>query len=160
MQSAGGNWYSRMARQRARFEVRSSRRRMTSRCSSFRRCWSSGVHWSGSERCGGSSTGTELHAKKANQASEQERPRRPEPPRALARRTTELLSRAASIYQRDLGIGRHGRCRRGEILRSGLPHGHWKATTLVAGLRRNGWVAPMLLDGPINRNAFVAMFAR
>ncbi len=51
---------------------------------------------------------------------------------------------------------RHGRCRHGERLRSGVPHGHWKTTTLVAGLRRTGMVAPMVLDGPINRDAFVA----
>ena len=51
---------------------------------------------------------------------------------------------------------RHGRCRRGERLRSGVPHGHWKTTTLVAGLRRTGMVAPMVLDGPINRDAFHA----
>lgn len=51
---------------------------------------------------------------------------------------------------------RHGRCRRGERLRSGVPHGHWKTTTLVAGLRRTGMVAPMVLDGPINRDAFIA----
>ena len=50
---------------------------------------------------------------------------------------------------------RHGRCRRGERLRSCVPHGHWKTTTLVAGLRRTGMVAPMVLDGPINRDAFV-----
>jgi transposase len=49
---------------------------------------------------------------------------------------------------------RHGRCRRGERLRSGVPHGHWKTTTLVAGLRRSGMVAPWVLDGPINRDAF------
>lgn len=51
---------------------------------------------------------------------------------------------------------RHGRCRRGERLRSGVPYGHWKTTTLIAGLRRTGMVAPMVLDGPINRDAFVA----
>ena len=51
---------------------------------------------------------------------------------------------------------RHCRCRRGERLRSGVPHGHWKTTTLVAGLRRTGMVAPMVLDGPINRDAFIA----
>lgn len=44
----------------------------------------------------------------------------------------------------------------GERLRSGVPHAEWKTTTLVAGLRRPGVVAPMVLDGPINRNAFVA----
>ena len=49
---------------------------------------------------------------------------------------------------------RHGRCRRGERLRAGVPFGHWKTTTLVAGLRRTGMVAPWVLDGPINRDAF------
>ena len=49
---------------------------------------------------------------------------------------------------------RHGRCRRGERLRVGVPHGHWKTTTFVAGLRRDGLVAPFVLDGPINRAAF------
>lgn len=32
----------------------------------------------------------------------------------------------------------------------GYPHGHRKTTTLVAGLRMTGMVAPMVLDGPIN----------
>jgi hypothetical protein len=44
----------------------------------------------------------------------------------------------------------HGRCARGERLRMGFPHGHRKTTTLVAGLRMTGMVAPMVLDGPIN----------
>jgi hypothetical protein len=48
---------------------------------------------------------------------------------------------------------RYGRCRRGERLRAGVPHRHWKTTTFVAGLRRTGMVAPMVLDGPINRDA-------
>jgi transposase len=48
----------------------------------------------------------------------------------------------------------HGRCRRGERLRVGVPHGHWKTTTFVAGLTTRGMVAPFVLDGPINRNAF------
>ena len=51
---------------------------------------------------------------------------------------------------------RHGRCRRGERLRSGVPHGHWKTTTLVAGLRRTGMVAPMVLDGSTNGDWFEA----
>ena len=51
---------------------------------------------------------------------------------------------------------RHGRCRRGERLRAGVPHGHWKTTTFVAGLRKTGMVAPMVLDGSINRDAFTA----
>ena len=44
----------------------------------------------------------------------------------------------------------HGRCAQGERLRMGFPHGHRKTTTLVAGLRLDGMVAPMVLDGPIN----------
>jgi transposase len=51
---------------------------------------------------------------------------------------------------------RHGRAPRGQRLRAGVPHGHWKTTTFVAGLRNNGIVAPFVLDGPINRNAFQA----
>ena len=51
---------------------------------------------------------------------------------------------------------RHGRCRRGERLRMSVPHGHWKTTTLIAGLRRTGLVAPMVLDGPINGEWFGA----
>jgi transposase len=35
-----------------------------------------------------------------------------------------------------------------------VPHGHWKTTTFVAGLRLDGIAAPFVLDGPINRTAF------
>jgi transposase len=48
----------------------------------------------------------------------------------------------------------HGRCRRGKRPRVGVPHGHWKTTTFVAGLTTRDMVAPFVLDGPINRNAF------
>lgn len=50
----------------------------------------------------------------------------------------------------------HGRAPRGERLRMGVPFGHWKTTTFVAGLRLSGIVAPMVLDGPINQRAFEA----
>jgi transposase len=49
---------------------------------------------------------------------------------------------------------RHGRCPRGERLRAGVPQGHWKTTTLVAALSTRGMIAPWVLDGPINRDAF------
>lgn len=54
----------------------------------------------------------------------------------------------------------HGRARRGERLRMGFPHGHRKTTTLVAGLRASGMVAPMVLDGPINGDWFEAYVAQ
>jgi transposase len=53
-----------------------------------------------------------------------------------------------------------GRARRGERLRAAVPHGHWKTTTFVAGLRQDGIVAPFVLDGPINRRAFETYVAR
>ena len=49
---------------------------------------------------------------------------------------------------------RYGRAPRGERLRAGVPHGHWKTTTFVAGLRRSGMVALWVLDGPMNGDAF------
>ena len=42
----------------------------------------------------------------------------------------------------------------------GVPPGHLKTTTLIAGLRLDGMVAPMLLDGPINGDWFEAYVAR
>jgi transposase len=51
---------------------------------------------------------------------------------------------------------RYGRAPRGQRLRLGIPHGHWKTTTFVAGLRKGGIIAPFVLDGPINREAFEA----
>jgi len=50
----------------------------------------------------------------------------------------------------------HGQSRRGQRLRAAIPHGHWKTTTFIAGLRNSGMVAPMVLDGPINGAAFQA----
>lgn len=49
---------------------------------------------------------------------------------------------------------RHGRAPRGQRLRVGIPHGHWKTTTFTAGLTLRGMIAPFVLDGPINRIAF------
>ena len=55
---------------------------------------------------------------------------------------------------------RRGRSPRGERLRSGVPHGHWKTTTFVAGLRLSDIAAPFVLDGPIDRNAFEIYVAK
>jgi transposase len=45
---------------------------------------------------------------------------------------------------------KNGRALRGEQLRASIPHGHWKTTPFVTGLRLSGLTAPMVLDGPIN----------
>jgi transposase len=44
---------------------------------------------------------------------------------------------------------RHGRAPRGQRLRCSVPHGHWKTTTFIGGLRLNGMTAPMVVDGPM-----------
>ena len=49
----------------------------------------------------------------------------------------------------------HGRAPRGKRLHMGVPFGHWKTTTFVAGLTRRGMIAPFVLPDPINRIAFV-----
>jgi hypothetical protein len=49
-----------------------------------------------------------------------------------------------------------GRAQKGERLRAGIPQGHWKTTTFVAGLRLTGMTAPMVLNGPMNGAAFLA----
>jgi len=51
---------------------------------------------------------------------------------------------------------RYGRAPKGERLRAAIPHGHWKTTTFVAGLRLEGLVAPFVFDGPINAVTFEA----
>lgn len=49
-----------------------------------------------------------------------------------------------------------GRSPRGQRCRAPVPHGHWKTTTLVAGLRLSGMTAPMVIDGAMNGEAFLA----
>ena len=50
----------------------------------------------------------------------------------------------------------YGRSRRGERLVGAVPHGHWRTTTFIAGLRQSGIIAPMVLDGPMTGAAFRA----
>lgn len=53
-------------------------------------------------------------------------------------------------------IRRYGWGPRGERLVDAAPHGHWKTTTFLAGLRSTGIVAPLVLDGPMTGEAFRA----
>ncbi len=50
----------------------------------------------------------------------------------------------------------YGRSKRGTRCRAPIPHGHWKTTTFTGALRLNGVTAPMVLDGPMNGEAFLA----
>jgi transposase len=51
---------------------------------------------------------------------------------------------------------RYGRAKRGTRCRAAIPHGHWKTTTFTGALRLSGMTAPMVLDGPMNAEAFRA----
>jgi transposase len=51
---------------------------------------------------------------------------------------------------------RYGRAFRGERLVAKVPHGHWKTTTFVGGLRVTGMTAPLVVDGPMNSAVFLA----
>ena len=62
----------------------------------------------------------------------------------------------SSTKPRPRPTRRYGWAPKGHRLRVGVPHGRWKTTTVVAGLRLSGMVAPMVLDGPINGAAFQA----
>ena len=49
-----------------------------------------------------------------------------------------------------------GRAKRGQRCRAPIPHGHWKTTTVTGAMRLRGMTAPMVLDGPMNGDAFRA----
>jgi len=49
-----------------------------------------------------------------------------------------------------------GRCRRGQRLIGKIPLARWQTTTFLAALRCDGMTAPMVLDGPIDGEWFLA----
>lgn len=49
-----------------------------------------------------------------------------------------------------------GRAPKGTRLVEYVPHGHWKTTTFLAGIRTDGWLAPLVVDGSINGKVFLA----
>jgi len=51
---------------------------------------------------------------------------------------------------------RYGRAFRGQRLVAKVPHGHWKTTTFVGALRATGMTAPLVVDGPMNGDVFLA----
>ena len=68
---------------------------------------------------------------------------------------------AAFVFLDETGastnmIRRYGWSPRGERLVDAVPHGHWQTTTFLAGLRSTGIIAPLVLDGPMTGEAFLA----
>jgi transposase len=50
----------------------------------------------------------------------------------------------------------YGRAPQGKRLVDKVPHGHWKTTTFICGLRYDGVTAPFVLDGPMDGPYFLA----
>lgn len=51
---------------------------------------------------------------------------------------------------------RYGRAPRDQRCVGAVPFGHWKTTTFIAALRHDSITAPMVIDGPINGEVFLA----
>jgi len=51
---------------------------------------------------------------------------------------------------------RYGRAPRGERALDAVPHGRWRTTTVIAALRADGIAAPLVLEGAINGQSFLA----
>jgi transposase len=51
---------------------------------------------------------------------------------------------------------RYGRADSGKRCVAAVPHGHWKTTTFIAGLRHDRLTAPMVADGPMDGALFLA----
>lgn len=49
-----------------------------------------------------------------------------------------------------------GRSLKGTRLVAKVPHGHWKTTTFLAALRTSGLTAPLVIDGAVNGDIFLA----
>ena len=101
-----------------------------------------------------------LPSKKTAHASEQERPD------VAARRHAWFdaqpdLDPAHLVFIDETGASTkmarlRGRAKRGVRCRSPIPHGHWKTTTFTGALRLTGMTAPMVLDGPMTGEWFLA----
>lgn len=51
---------------------------------------------------------------------------------------------------------RYGRADKGSRCTAPVPYGHWKSSTFVAGLRHDRLTAPMVADGPMDGEMFLA----
>ena len=93
-------------------------------------------------------------------ASEQERP----DVKAARQRWSDSqpeLDPDSDLHRRKRAFNQDGplarlRAPRGQRCHAAIPHGHWKTVTFVGGLTLGGFIAPMLLDGPMDGEVFRA----
>jgi len=97
--------------------------------------------------------------KKTLHAAEQDRPDVAKA-RAEWKDTRHTLDPGKLVFIDETGtatnmVRTRGRCERGQRLLAKVPHGHWKTTTFVAGLRFDAITAPFVIDCPMNRDIFL-----
>ena len=102
----------------------------------------------------------DITVKKSLRAAEQQRA---DVARARRRwiREQGLLDPARLVFIDETAVSTNmvrpnGRSPRGERLIGYVPLGHWETVTFVAGLRLTGVVAPMLINGAMNGEIFLA----
>jgi hypothetical protein len=71
-------------------------------------------------------------------------------------RAPGLIRAATRPAPRPTWPGVTGRSPSDQRLVAAVPHGHWRTTTFIAGLKQTGIIAPLVLDGPITGVAFRA----
>jgi hypothetical protein len=106
----------------------------------------------------GFSPGAGSASKKSVYATEQFRPDIAEA-RLAWRAMQRQLATHRLIFLDETGvttnmIRRYGRAHKGQRVTGYAPGGHWKITTFLAGLDRDGIVAPFVVDQPMNRAIF------
>ncbi|WP_232480924.1 IS630 family transposase [Roseomonas sp. KE2513] len=105
-------------------------------------------------------SGSSTRIKKTLRASEQDRPDVAEHRRHW-RVWQRYMDPERFVFLDETGaatnmVRRYGWGPRRERLVDAAPHGHWRTTTFIAGLRSTDLVAPLVLDGPMIGDAFLA----
>jgi transposase len=111
-------------------------------------------------RFGGFWSATASASKKSLRAAEQDRA---DVARARRRwiRQQGLLDSSALVFIDETAANTrmarlYGRCPRGERLIGRVPFGTWETLTFVAGLRRDGMTAPLVIEGAMNGAIFLS----
>ena len=99
-------------------------------------------------------------AKKSVHAAEQDRPDVAAARKALRKEQLTLDPKQLIFIDETAATTKmtrlYGRAPQGKRLVDKVPHGHWKTTTFICGLRYDGVTAPFVLDGPMDGLHFLA----
>ena len=98
--------------------------------------------------------------KKSVHAAEQDRPDVAAARRALRKQQQTLDPKKLVFIDETAATTKmtrlYGRAAQGQRVVDKVPHGHWKTTTFICGLRYNRVTAPFVLDGPMDGPHFLA----